>query len=199
MQISLNLPDEYANLFDTRIRQKLTVQSTVSFKQRSPVCYLVYDSKYDIEITKINTNPIFNFNTNVLILKNKKMSAEMADTYLPSIKANLTTHYNPVSPNAISNIYISFSGDSIINTVKDDSLISYYLKLKEMNISYKLGGIKEIFVNSTNKLSILNSKPSVDVAFFKRNNRVYYILVVSKDDSTNLEPGFLNKLLSIKE
>jgi len=194
MQVSLNLPDEYANLFDTHIRQKLTVQSAVSFKLRNPVCYLVYDNNYDVEITKINTTPFFDFNTNIVILKNKKISDEMADAYLPSIKTNLTTHYNPMSSNPVSNIYISFSGDSIANTIKVDSLVSYFLKLKEMDISYKPGGIKEIFVNSTN-----DSTPSVDVAFFKRNNTVYYILVAPKNNNTKLEPDFLNKMLLTKE
>lgn len=116
----------------------------------------------------------------------------MAESYLPNNISNITTNYNPESNTTASKIYLSLFGDSVTTVVKNDSLACYYLKSKNVTIQYSPNGVKEMFIE---KKYFYNSNEPIDIMFLKRNNQLYYLFLVSKNEDYKLSPNMLLNMI----
>lgn len=182
-----SLPHDYNKLFNNSIREKLYHSKTVGFKLRNPISYIDYDNNFDLEITKINCKPSFNIEKDIME-SHEEPSATMAESYLPNNISNITTNYNPESNTIASKIYLSLVGDSVTTIVKNDSLACYTLKSKNVTIQYSPNGVKEIFIE---KKDFYTSNEPIEIMFLKRNSRLYYLFLASKNEDSKLSPNML--------
>jgi hypothetical protein len=188
------IPSDYLNLFNSTTKQKLTLQSAAKFKLSNTICYLNYDNKYDLELTKININSPFDIDKNI-VEDYKESKSVVSDRYLPNNKVDFTSNYITISSENISKIYLSLYGDSIRTITKNDSVAYYYLKLKNVSIQHQPNGVKEIFIDAKTEFYLFTKKPQISLAFIRKQNSLYFLLLAAKDDSTQLDSDLLQKLI----
>lgn len=193
ISVSNAIPDEYINLFNSSAKQNIAVKSAVGFKLRNTVCYLTYNDNYDIEITKININPSFDLNQN-LVESYKKIESTIGDGYLPEYETDYTTNYKSKSPDTISKIYLSLDGDSIRTLVKNDSVACYSLELKKVGVQYHTG-VNEILIEAKTSFLFFKHKQPIGLLFLKKHETLYFLTLSSKNKALKLNPDLLIKLI----
>jgi hypothetical protein len=180
-----SIPSEFMNLFNDRniFKNAFTELSTV----RYPISYFDYDNnKYSIVVTKINS--IKNILLDTLI--KEEFNNENIDErggYLMVSQFRYNLYYLPKSLKA-SNILLDLNGDSITSVIKNDTVKSYYFKMKSFSLKYEKSSLDDLFgiAHGTNVPAY--------IVFLKRNESLYFIFMsVNYDDS--LQPKSLNTLL----
>jgi hypothetical protein len=183
-------PSNYVNLFSQLAQHKLRLKETMSFKLRGTISFFYYDEKYDLEVTKIKMKPGRNLKNDVVETYTKPDGK--VDYSVPFHETQFTTNYKDPSTESISKIFLSLHGDSAQTITKNDSIASYYLKLKNVTVQYNQGGVKEIFIDAN------TSDHPINLMFLKRSNSLYFLLLAPKDNDTKLNPDLLNNIVSTK-
>jgi len=186
-----NPPANYLNLFNNNIKKRLKSEENIYHKFRDTVSGFLYDDKYNIELTKINTVANLNLAKDI-IESNTQDNFVFSDGMggvVPLYEANFQSGYKVNSTESASKIYLSLVGDSIKTVIKNDTIASYYLKLKYVCIKYFPNGVPEIKIDAENK------RQAVCITFLTKRNSLYFFLLTTKLGNTNLDPVLVSKLL----
>lgn len=186
-------PIDYTNLFNPEVQKNLVFQSGSSFKLRNTIAYLIYNERYDMELTKIIVKPNFQITKDIIETFDEPngISPETTTSYSEN---GLVTNYNANSTDTISEIQLSLHGDSTRVYIKNDSIACYNSDLKSAHIQYKSEGVYEVSVNVKKKLYFFPAKKPVTIMFKKRKEYLYVIILSDRIGNTKLDPALLYKL-----
>lgn len=187
-------PANYIGLFNQTVQKKLLLKETMAFNLRDTISIFNYDEKYDLEITKINTKSPFHFENDIIEAYTKPTGKITYCVFFD--EPEFITNYKDPSTESASKIYLSLCGDSAKTVLKNDSISSYYLKLKNIYIQYEHNSAYEIYIKPKMEWNASAEKKSVDLMFFKKNNVVYFLLFASNSNNVSLNPDLLHKLVS---
>ena len=186
MTVSNKIPDDYNEVFNNSAKTKLHIQITSYFQLRNPVASINYNDQFDLAMTEINCIPSFDIKKDI-VESYKKPSSTIAESYLPIDVPNITINYIPESKKSASKIYLSLVGDSVTTIVKNDSVVCYYLKPKNVVVQYSPNGVKEIFIEK----EYYSPDEPIDMMFIKKKSRLYCLLMGPQKAKFKLFPNLL--------
>ena len=100
------------------------------------------------------------------------------------------------TPPAIFNIKVLMYGDSLTNTVKNDSIVSYHLECNNFSLNYSDDTPIDIFVEGRKKYFGLNTERiPIDILFLKRNKMVYLLLMTPENANSYISPDLLPNIV----
>lgn len=190
-------PNNYINLFKSTAQKKIAVTYTSFAKYRDSISYLVYDKKYDIEISKIRTGANLNLEKDIIDSYKEPNGVFSNNTtgVMPYNENNFEINYKGESTESAIKIYLSLLGDSIKTIVKNDSIANYFLNVKNMFVQYKPDSVYQIFIEAKTHFYFFSEKQPVSLMFLKKNNTLYFLLLTIRNDDDKLDPNLLYKLV----
>ena len=187
---SLNTdPEHYFELFNSKAKQKLVLNTTLSLKFRNAISLFNYDQKYSIQVTKINTVKNFEIKKDIIALNTNTQGVN--GVFVPFYEKNFLANYKSISMEKASKIYLILEGDTI-KTIKNDSVAFYNLNVGKLAVQFKLTGneLNEIHYESVSGNAALN------LLFLKRNGKLFFLTLSSKEANAKIDPDLLLKLIN---
>jgi hypothetical protein len=190
-------PSNYINLFKSTAQEKMAITYTSFAKYRDSITYLVYDKKYDIEISKIRTITNLNLEKDIIDSYKEPNGFSSSNTVgvAPYNENNFEINYKGESTETASKIYLSLLGDSIKTIVKNDSIANYFLNVKGMFVQYKPDNVYQFYIEAKKHFYFFSEKQPVSLMFLKKNNILYFLLLTTKNDEDKLDSNLLYKLV----
>jgi len=187
------LPKDYLNLFFSNTIVKDSVRIVFHYKHRSAIGLFSYDGRFAVEIIKIDSS--FKMAVNKIIVEKFENSIITSEAiYIPFDESGFKTDYQLAGNSGINNIYMTMYGDSIKTVLKNDSIASYYLKLKNLSVTYNISLEEAIFADASQGFGQFSNIP-IDVAFVRKNGALYFVLLAPKNAASKLDPNFLFQLI----
>lgn len=184
-----NLPKDDSLLFAGNYRNKLVVNEVKNQKVRYPVALLTLDKEYSLIVTKLD------------LVSNASLS-NVIDVQNESADRSTMVPYNIVDNNAfkfgysieeivkpVKQVYLTLYGDSIENTLRNDTAVAYNLKCKNLSIRYGNDGPIDLYIKSN------KSEIPLSILFYRKNGSLY-VLLLSPNKSRSLDPQLLPSLVS---
>jgi hypothetical protein len=176
---------EYNSLFTKEALNKLKIFENIISKNRPAISSYIYDKTYSITVTKVDltkSSTLVNMIDYRNGISNKFLNAVYTD--LPS---TFDLSINTDKPTNVSTIHFKSDGDTIKLVVKTDSIYCYYYKFKTFSITYN----NEVY----DIVGIADeSNTPASLAFVKKNNELYVILMFVKEGEERMKE---NQLFSI--
>jgi len=196
--ISNNAPGDYIDIFNRDSQQKLISTVNIYHKFGDTISSFVYDGKYDLQLTKINTKSDLRFTKDIIEAYTTNSSSNGVDGYVPLNEAHFQSMYALPSPGYASKIYLSLIGDSTKTVAKNDTIASYYLKLKNVCIRYKPDSTAKINIEAKTSLQFFITKQPVSVMLLTRKKSLYFLLLTAINGKDKLDPQLLSTLINKK-
>lgn len=176
---------EDSSLIPAQYYHRLRTTRVLNTKFRSHITELNFDKKYAIFIYKLDSLGQISLSdsinlTNANVSQSNLISYSVIDVsyYTFKFKAGRDIK-NP------SRIFLTFSGDSIPQSVITDSIISYNFRLSSMSIKYREQAPVDILIEGkSDGFSKLNI--STNVLFLKKNRSTYFLMMTSDDTKISL-------------
>jgi hypothetical protein len=181
-------PIEYLGLFNFSAQQKLNYTGGGKFKLRNAIFFFDYDNYYNLEITKINCTHSFKPGKDIVFAQ---ADGEIPNSTVPSDGEYLTSGFSTNSPDTVQKLYLSLQGDSIKTIKKNDTLVYYYLEVKNAYVQYHPKGLYQIYMQAKPKFYFITKETPVIMMFFKQYGQLYYLCMTPKETNTNLDPDLL--------
>jgi hypothetical protein len=159
------IPSEYLELFTKDMQKKISYKKTYDFKNRADLSFIVYDQKFDIDVTKLNTGNL-SLDKN-LILSNQEPEGKSIYN-LEFKKEGFKMYYADYNDEKGSNLYFSLNGNSIKTVVRNDSLAGFDLKLAKMYLQYKKNGIFQLYGLDNNSLFKSDKNLLTEIMFYQK-------------------------------
>jgi len=179
---------EYNNLFTKEAKSKLEFVGTTVSRNRPPESSYIYNGDLDIFIYKVKLSSSWGLNKLIAYEKSTNISANGIYTNIPSYKFEfeMKTGKPPIN---ISSVHFTFNGDSITSIVKNDSVYCYYYKFKSFGIAYNSESYE--IIAKADKSNLPGS-----VAFIKKGNFLYIILMSMNRFGTVIQPDLLYSIIN---
>jgi hypothetical protein len=181
-------PKEYLNLFDNK--DKIIETRTRISKRRNPISDFFYDSKFYIQIYKMDTVDDFKLTKRITV---NYISAAL------SLNTNFRDHLNetPITvmykegtKEKISDVGFTLFGDNCKAVKENDSVAYYYCSdIKNFSIRCKKDEAEDIYGNIKDEFQ--DKKIPIEIMFLKRNKNLYLIWLTVKNNAVELDPNML--------
>ncbi len=187
------VPSDYSSLFvtrDTAVLKKITSYST---KYRFPICLFDYKSKYALIVYKISDSINNPLSKEITVRKSYSRNYS-SEVYTIVNEKYFELKYNDDTIRKITHIELNLSGDSITNQVQNDSLVLYYLLFHQISWTKNPNTSLDIYIEPIGFTAFSNRIPA-SIAFIKRNNSLYFVLLSVGDESSSIDRTILPGLL----
>jgi hypothetical protein len=179
---------EYNNLFSKETQDKLQILATVKSRNREPISTYIYDTRFNLCVLKVILFKNSDLK-NVIKYQNRTSYKTLNATYSGLPSSNFDMSIKAGKSVIVSLLYFKFSGDSIKSIVKNDSLYCYYLKFKTFSINYN-NEPYDVIGNAD------ESNIPASIAFKKRGDFLYIIIITVAKGKEELQPGLLYSLIN---
>jgi len=178
---------EDSTLISPKYISRVRSHQNVNSKVMDPVSFLYVDDTYHLVIFKINMEadqPL-----RKILCGNSENSERSNDETYSMVDFNGFSRFEwrPV-PTRTRNIFLSLYGDSLSNSVLNDSIASYHLLCKNLSIKYQKKGVVQVFMTCG------EITPS-DLLFLKRGKIVYFMLMTTAKPDSLIPEGILYDLV----
>jgi len=188
------LPKDYLDIFPPGISEKIAVKTVFHYKHKSAIGSCSYDNRFAVEIVKIDSS--FKLPVNMAIVKKIDNSIITSGViYVPLKEPGFETQYQLIGSSGINKINLTLYGDSIKTALKNDSITSYYLKLKNFSVTFNVSTEMAIFADADQGFGQFSNIP-VDMAFVRKNGALYFVLLAPITADSKLDPDFLGQLIN---
>lgn len=190
-----DLPKDYNELFKDSVKSYFTKKNTRTHKSRNDISAFSYRDKYKLEITKIG----YSINIPVSkLIEEKYTSTTPLDGYITiSKEEGFETSFQRFEKRNPTKIHLFLYGESTRTIIKNDSVASYYLKLKNCAVCYDQSDNKAIYIDANQGLEAYSNIP-INIMFIKKHNSLYFILLAPTDPNAKLAPDLLGSLIADK-
>lgn len=184
---------DYSNLFSPSFKNEMKLSYTKESPVRNPISVYNINNKYTLFIHKYNLRKNSSLSNVVKeTIERVSQSSRIAYHNLPSASSELAFKPGKVEP--VEQLSLFLYGDSLKTVFKNDTAYLYYLKLK--NIGVKLDNEKNIDLIVQGKEVGLNTlSPSTSLLLYKKNNSVFFIVMVSKREDIYLDKNQLFEII----
>lgn len=198
MQPSGNtLPVEDSGIISQKWMGNFTVEEVYLSKQRGPVVQLISNNKnYRLFMYKIALQPNMNFN-NAVVATPEAGRETIGVDYRITGRSYFYLLYKGGQLAPASKIYITLGGDSIVSTLKNDSIISYNYLCHSLTVKY--AEEEPVDIAFLPKEYSDDSKPyytHLSVLLLKRNNAAYLMLMAPVNPEQIISPTLLNNIVT---
>jgi hypothetical protein len=194
--VTNSIPKDYTSLFSKIYNEKFVVRTSFNYKYRSAICLFSYTDSYALEMIKIDSS--FNLPVGKIIYESSNSTIETNGAiYTPFDEFGFKTDYLSKGSNKISKINLTLFGDSLKTIVKNDSIVNYNLKLKNLSVSYNSSNVEAIFCDASEGLNQFSEIP-LSIAFVKKKGSLYFILFAPKTSNLKFDQSLLYNLVSQK-
>jgi len=188
------LPKDYLDIFPPGISEKIAVKTVFHYKHRSAIGSCSYDNRFTVEIVKIDSS--FKMPVNKAIVEKFENSINTSGgIFVPFKKPGFETQYQLIGSSGINKINLTLYGDSIKTVLKNDSITSYYLKLKTFSVTFNVSTKMAIFADADQGFGQFSNIP-IDLAFVRKNGALYFVLLAPIIAGSKLDPEFVGQLIN---
>ena len=198
ISVSLDAPTNYSNLFKAEYKKDLKVMVSFNNKMKNTVSIFTLGDNYKIivyKIGKVSSNSLMTlikeYNGHPKVRKNYINDNEHYYGIPGPKDYNISCAYDSLNTR-LTTIYATFEGDSLSTTIKNDSVICYYLMLNDFSISYKENGKVDILSECKKG----NDIHPFNVLFLKKENDIYLLLMSPEIKGTILKHDEIYSLLN---
>ena len=189
--LSHTFPAEYINLFKPSIQDELQLLTTYNAKGRNAVTELLYNSKYELIIYKIDLWEDTSL-YKIINIANKFVLEDATEGFNEIEAGNISYKYADSVP-PVRTIKLTLYGDSINKVINNDTTLYYWLKLNNLSISYNSADSQDIYVKKSN---LFMDNVPMELMLLKKDKELFFIAIYNIRESQNLQPKyFLNRLL----
>jgi len=188
-----SLPSKDSEIIVKSSWDKLKIKETMNFRNRPPVSQLIYDDKYILAITTINSK------------KDDLLRDAVTDTLLNAERTvgevysivNLTNSFQiqfrsqPVR--TPSHVFLTLSGDSV-TILKTANSIRYHLLCKDFSVRYEDDAPIDIYA-SGKEVGFKKKLISLDLLLLKRREQIYIMLMTPTETDAQISPDLLFSLI----
>jgi hypothetical protein len=185
------IPVNYLDLFTKKDTSITDRGSYILYKTNiSPFSDFNYEQKYWIVITKLRA---LNNKTVLPVIDAKSGNANVTEEaiYTGFKKGYFEVDFLPDSTR-VSNVHLILDGDSVKTIIKNDSIASYYFKMKKLSVGYKDEVTKNIYMTNTD-----NPIPSM-VCFLIYKKSTYFVFISALSSNNKLELNDVYNILKLK-
>lgn len=183
----------YNELFLKSKSDLLKSDLTFFTKGQFPIATFNYrGNEYKIIVYKFNVQKSINLDH--LINLQTEASKQTSDVVYDNLFSVHLFNYNVSNESRIvkvNTIQLSLLADSIQKTIYQENLIGYSLYLNTLGIRKNNQNETEVFINSVNNLKYIKS----EVAFLKRDDAVYFMLLIPEKEREILPSRLLADLI----
>lgn len=191
--INKDAPTEYLSIVDIKDTSELKPKINYVTKYRAPITLLNYKNRYSLIFYKICNNievPItqfININYDYSLYNSSQTYSVVKEKYFELNFLDDTT-------GKITKLKLNLVGDSISNLIKSDTLLLYNLKFSQ--ISWFVNSNKFFDINiELRNITPFSKKIPASIAFLKRDNSLFFILLSVNDDGSYFDKNMLMNLL----
>ena len=180
-QLCLSLLLKTSSLISKKYIPHLKPKLVFQDKHRDPVSIIYFDSIYNliiykiIPVKKISFRDFFNVHLDGSYLGR----GEIYSLYKSEIAE---FQYLSKVPKPTRKIYLNLSGDSINNTIRNDTALGYHLSCKSFSIKYDDNGPSDVVMHGRGNEFGFNPRISTDLLFLYRNDIIYLLLMIPKTE-----------------
>jgi hypothetical protein len=88
------------------------------------------------------------------------------------------------------------SGDSIENTIRNDTALGYHLLCKSLSVKYGENEPLDVVMNGKGSEFGFNPRISTDLLFLYRNNVIYLLVMIPEKPDISVRPNILFDIVS---
>jgi hypothetical protein len=192
--LSIITPED-SSLISKKYRPLLKPEIVFQSKHREPVSFIYFDSLYNLIIYKITPAKNISFK-DIFDIEIKGSSSTTGEIYCLYKPGNAEFQYLCRTSNPAKKIYLAFSGDSIKNTIRNDTTLGYHLSCKSFSIKYGEKEPLDVVMNGKDYELGFNTRISTDLLFLYRNNVIYLLVMIPEKSDKSVKPGILFKIIS---
>jgi hypothetical protein len=188
-----DIPSEYLSILKIKDTSELKPLISYNTKYRFPITLMDYKTKYTLIIYKVCDSlavPITKF---VHIKYNYSLGRSFG-IYTVVNENIFELNFLDDTIKKCFQIEMNLSGDSISNLMQSDTLISYYLKFDQISWTKNSNNFLDIYIEPKDITPFAKKIPA-SIAFLKRNNSLFFILLTVNGYNTSFETKFLLNLL----
>lgn len=190
-----SLSSEYLNLISKENQMKIKIAQVYLSKIRNPLARLYFEDSDILFINKICSIKDIALAEKVQSeIKSATMSKEIVYNTLTNGSYRFSYETRGVDP--VSNIHLTFYGDSLTTVISNDSILSYHLLCKNSSFSYNENSSVDMILEGNQNFYGITPVPA-DILFMKRNNALYVLLLIPKS-GTIIKPGLLYDIVNSK-
>lgn len=185
------VPEEYSALLSNN--NKLSFDRTIKSKQRSPVSQFNYGKNFRLNIFSVFTNskgPLFSIIEETF--KDYHMSYN-----IPFHILDRYDQYDIIGKygvqDTVSRIILNIYGSGTATILKNDTLAFYYSRIKYLSIKYGANEDNDFFIGV--KDGFENVKVPMEIGVLKKKNKIFFLILTSINEISNIEPNELSKLV----
>lgn len=196
------LPEDYADLFKDSNKRKNHILVVQNSKSKNPVAALIHNQNYQIFIYKMDVRDegidLSSFIHSELKSVTERDLTE-GGTYKFIDGPGYQFEYNGEPDCLISKLYLTFSGDSLLNTIKNDSVMNFSLLCDNFSVRYDENAEIKILI-ARDKKTVFNTNLALvplDILFLKRSKSIYLIALSPLDSNEHIQTDFLYNLIGL--
>jgi hypothetical protein len=178
------LPEDYSALFIDSNLSKNHILIVQNSKSKNPVAALIHDNKYEIFIYKMDLRDE-RINLSSFIHNEFKSVTERdlteGGTYKFIDGPGFQFEYNGEPDCFVSKFNLIFSGDSLLNTIKNGSVMNFHLLCDNFLVRYDENAEIKILIDRDKKTDFNTNLALIplDILFLKRCKSIYFITLSS--------------------
>jgi len=191
-KVSEDTVAEYINLFPQSIKSQLITRCTYQSRGRSPISLINY-GKYGLTIYKVDTTVDILMDKVVLKLEESNEGSDIVYSKVREPNFKLLYKMDYIKPKG--KIILALSGDSVLTTNKNDSLISYYMEFNNFSLRYENENIPDIYAETEEMFRLQNKTTSINLMLLKRNKVMYFLMLCPSKKEDKIEKNILYNIL----
>lgn len=165
------------------------------YKHREPVSFIYFDFAYNLIIYKIIPKKNISFK-DIFHLEINRSSLTNDEIYSDYKSGNAEFQYLNNTPDSANRIYFAMAGDSIKNTIRNDTALGYHLLCKSFSIKYGENKPVDIIMNGKDYELGFNPPIATDLLFLYRSHVIYLLLMIPEKQNSSVKPGILFNIVS---
>jgi hypothetical protein len=192
--LSLITPED-SSLISNKYKRLLKPRVVFQSKRKKPVSFIYFDSSYSLIIYKIIPvrNVLFR---DIFIVDNKNSYSTQNEVYNVQHLGSHVFQYLPKAQDPARKIYLALAGDSIKNTISNDTVLGYHLICKSFSIKYSENAPLDVGLTGDDNIFNISPEISTDILFLYRNQAIYLLVMIPEKPGTTVRPNILYDIVS---
>lgn len=196
LPITFKMSHEDSALIKSDYIKRIKVVQVRNSKVRSPISWLLFDGRYPLFIYKLDS-------TGSLSLKDSVVVRYVGADRTTGVTYNVLDenlfykfHYKSGNVGSSSSVFLTIKGDSLRQTIKNDSLINLDILCHNMSIRYQDDAAIDIFIEGKQEGSGTLPIP-MDILFCKRDKNIYLLILTANSADSPVPKNILKSILSL--
>ena len=190
------LSSQDSNLIAEKYRSNIKVLEVRNSKVRNSISLVSFGNDYSIFIYKLNLKSNIKL-SQLLKTEMKDVDRTTGETYnIFGANNYIKFQYKTGSPDSVSNILLTFAGDSLKTIAKNDSIISYHLICSNLSLRYSETAPIDIFVVGKEGSLGRTTPIPLNILFLERGEVVYLLIMTPTDSKYSIPPSLLYNIIT---